>query len=705
MSALSIFPAFPVFTGLDGQPLDNGFIWIGQPNLDPQTNPAAVYWDEALSIAAHQPIRTLAGYPSRSGTPARIYVNSDYSIRVQDSKGSLVYSAPQATERISSDLVTFTQQGAGAVPRTVQSKLEESVSAKDFGAVGDGVADDSAAIQDALQYCSDTGTPFKASGGDIYRMVSDATINRTNGKPMLVDWAGATVVCDESSGVVFGNAPTAFLNTSLATEIDRGDAYIHLTSVTGISKGDLLEILSPALTSGSVSTYHYYVVNEIDGNNVYIEGTTVADVKAQQILDSGQTGSITVAAFKVAPTIVVQNAKFEITDTTGANNACLYVRGHEKAIVNNITFTGKSRFQLICDYTGFVDVGSCTFRDFGYVELNSGYTNLPSAPSGQSFGYGFLTTRNYETLFHDCFGLRGWHTIDVSRGAMKTQVSSCFFDRNAYGVATHEGSWLVSVRNCNFDGTTSVLAARAAYFIVENCDFRAMTENGVSYGGRMIEFRAANNRFLYNPAVASSQSAIYDSDNASPLTPEAGAVSTGFPRVFEMIGNTVIGQCRSWAGFSGSSASGRLSVNDNTFRDYVDFRVSAMLQTTIKGNEAFDVGGQFMFDLRCSDGNPTVVCANNRHGGGAATTAGGAMFKVSGSNTPNLLFDNNSCALQFLIRFDSNITVQNVLNCTNRSERLFLNAGTVTNAINNCYKISIATTTTVTNSVNNNVLS
>ena len=99
---------------------------------------------------------------------------------------------------------------------------------------------------------------------------------------MLVDWAGATVVCDESSGVVFGNAPTAFLNTSLATEIDRGDAYIHLTSVTGISKGDLLEILSPALTSGSVSTYHYYVVNEIDGNNVYIEGTTVADVKAQR---------------------------------------------------------------------------------------------------------------------------------------------------------------------------------------------------------------------------------------------------------------------------------------------------------------------------------------------------------------------------------------------------------------------------------------
>jgi hypothetical protein len=92
MSALSIFPAFPVFTGLDGQPLDNGFIWIGQPNLDPQTNPAAVYWDEALSIAAPQPIRTLAGYPSRSGTPARIYCDGAFSIRVQDNKGVTVYN-------------------------------------------------------------------------------------------------------------------------------------------------------------------------------------------------------------------------------------------------------------------------------------------------------------------------------------------------------------------------------------------------------------------------------------------------------------------------------------------------------------------------------------------------------------------------------------------------------------------------------------
>lgn len=90
------------FYGNDGLPLDNGSVYIGRANLNPEANPIAVYWDSDLTQPAAQPIKTIAGYPSRNGVASRIYVSltdGAYSITVKDKRGSLVYS------RLASDYV------------------------------------------------------------------------------------------------------------------------------------------------------------------------------------------------------------------------------------------------------------------------------------------------------------------------------------------------------------------------------------------------------------------------------------------------------------------------------------------------------------------------------------------------------------------------------------------------------------------------
>lgn len=78
-------------------------------------------------------------------------------------------------------MIGFKQSGTGAVARTAHDKLGELVSVKDFGAVGDGATDDTAAIQAAINYCVNLSNRkqtlyFPANNAGMYYKVTSPLV-------------------------------------------------------------------------------------------------------------------------------------------------------------------------------------------------------------------------------------------------------------------------------------------------------------------------------------------------------------------------------------------------------------------------------------------------------------------------------------------------------------------------------------------------
>lgn len=390
MALTQVTGPYPIFTDLDGTPLDDGYLYIGEINEDPQTNPIQVYWDSALTIVATQPIRTSNGYAYRNGSPALLYTAGEFSITIRNKRqefvlysplgygfdpaavsGSVVkndfvgngstvnftlsatpstvlatnvfingvyqekdsYSllgnvvtfsnAPPLSSSIeimtnetgvinsgNANNISYTATLPGAAAQTVQTKLEQTVSVKDFGAVGDGVADDTAEIQAALNYWVANRCDLIFPPGR-YRVTSPltaiATATKVDGN--RISGYGATIVGNLSaSGILLkvsvnaalwrhftieGLTFTGTTNETHMLQIDGNTAAgsqflygweIHRVNCDGFP-GNGISIIGNAFEG---TLYGCNVrTNNLTGYGIYIDGVDVSSISLIDCTTSG----------------------------------------------------------------------------------------------------------------------------------------------------------------------------------------------------------------------------------------------------------------------------------------------------------------------------------------------------------------------------------------------------------------------------------
>jgi hypothetical protein len=189
------------------------------------TTPLATYSNEGLTSANANPV--VADTNGRFGA---IYLQAqEYRVKFTDASGSTIWTR-DGIKGVSLD-------GSAVADRQKQIASNPL----DYGAVGDGVADESAEVQDAI----DNATGTVDLLGKTYRC--DSALTLRSGITLRNGTLDFSACADDEYIKAAGTIGDAILLTGSATIV----TVLPLTSVAGISPGDLLHVRNESIVSGS----------------------------------------------------------------------------------------------------------------------------------------------------------------------------------------------------------------------------------------------------------------------------------------------------------------------------------------------------------------------------------------------------------------------------------------------------------------------
>ena len=582
-------------------------------------------------------------------------------------------------------LVTYTPGGTGAVDTTVEDKLRETISADDFGTVGDGDADDTLKLQNAVNYVTATGAWL--DGGNKTYKITD-TINATGEFLRLRNFKFVMQTAYSGTGrfecrratntnkmtVAFENifvdggrgtyktgsepwtdidvdlfnynsiAPT--LGAFLKVESYNSDTTVHVTNclfenyhgIAGVRVNSFGTTVIQGCVFKNMSfqsfiTYQAY----FDANDVitYQEGTTlVSDVYAEDIgllpdaflVDGApKTFSGTQYAPHTAYNFAAIGANYNITNATVKNYASTGVLGDRNKAFNasNINISNDSDRSFSNNPSGAFWIEACK-------EAN--VSNLIVDITARAARDTLEGTKGLDNCLLQIY-LKDGNKAFFNNVFLKTDASTAYVNKLIRGSSQHDT--LCSITNFHVEGTCRNLADAISFLLLPGSQIKQdvrLAHGFLASGG--IKVDNPNNLTIDDVYLtgdvlpfraANAQGEIRDADDIR-ATNTYKIVTTGTTD-FTAIGaaDSNVGTVFIATGAGTGTGTARLFIPDETHNvNIVNSYIGGNITNTTKLTESFNVVGNKYIDYITSlsqVATAKIVVSDNAHIGGGISFA------------------------------------------------------------------------------------